>query len=64
MNDKIFDEIEFKNAIRGIVELAVDHAKAVKGYYDALIGEGFTPEQALRIVLSHGYMPPHHNGEK
>lgn len=54
--------IEYENALKGVIELAVPHAKAVKAYYNALVAEGFKEEQALRMVINHGYCPPSSSG--
>lgn len=50
--------IEYKNAIRGIMEFSNIHAEAVRSYYDALIEKGFTKHEAFQLVKCHGYMPP------
>jgi hypothetical protein len=52
--------IELKNVIDGLMSLAPTNARAVRVYYNALVAEGFTPAEALKIVLSHGYAPPPH----
>lgn len=33
------------------------YAKQYRLYYDALIAEQFTPEQALVIIRAHGWLP-------
>ena len=52
------DIVEIKAAVEGIMELAIPHAKAVHVYFEALTKEGFTDDQALKIVMKHGYCPP------
>ena len=56
--EKEITEVILKAALRDIALMAGDYAKAVKAYHDALINEGFTKNQALRLVIAHGYMPP------
>lgn len=34
-----------------------DYAAQYRAYYDALIAQQFTPEQAIRIILAHGWVP-------
>jgi len=48
--------------IKDMQELA---AKYMKRYFDYLIVAGFTADQALAIVISHGWMPksPTHGGQ-
>lgn len=58
--DKI---VEMKASIDGIIDLADHNAKAVKTYFDALVAEGFNDDQALRIVMKHGPMPPYWSNE-
>lgn len=56
------DIIEYKNMLKGIIDLAVPHAEAIRAYYNALIKSGFTPEEALRLTERHGYQPPFNSG--
>lgn len=55
-------KIEYENALKGVIELAIPHAKSIKAYYDALVSEGFNEEQALKIVIKHGHCPPSNTG--
>jgi len=52
---------EMKNVIDGLLDLAVPHAKAIRAYFNALIDQGFNEDQALRIVMRHGVIPPYGN---
>ena len=54
----MLDITELKAAIDGMIEMAPHNAKAVKAYYNALVEEGFTEDDALHLVTAHGYMPP------
>lgn len=62
--DKALKEIEinqaYKEFIEGlpqVIQLCSMAAKMEKVYYDELIKEGFTNEEALRIVMEHGIFP-------
>jgi hypothetical protein len=35
----------------------LDYAAQYKAYFDALLEQKFTPEQALAIVCAHGWLP-------
>ena len=58
---KAMNSIEAKENLKNLIEELPDFlkvcsiiAKQEKGYYDALIKEGFTAEQALILVAQHG----------
>lgn len=34
-----------------------EYAQQYKRYFDALVAEGFTPEQAIEIIKVHGWVP-------
>ena len=53
--------VEMKATLDGIIEMAIPHAKAIWAYYNALKEEGFNDEQALKIVMRHGVIPPYGN---
>jgi len=52
------DIVEIKAALKGCIELAPAQAAAVRAYFDSLKAEGFNDEQALRIIMKHGYCAP------
>lgn len=57
----IFDKLKMETAIKDMWEV-MDHqikfyevqSKMLREYYNALIKEGFTNEQALELVKNHG----------
>lgn len=40
-----------------IREMYPAYAEQYRKYFEALTGQGFTPEQAMEIVKAHGWMP-------
>jgi len=44
-------------AMAVVAESYAMYAKQYRAYYDALIAEQFTPEQALAIIKAHGWLP-------
>lgn len=45
---------EMKSNIPLMIDLGVQVSKLLREYYNALIKEGFTEQQALQIVINHG----------
>lgn len=46
--------VEGMEIVKGMYEA---YAKQYKAYYDALVAQGFTSEQAMEIVKAHGWIP-------
>ncbi len=46
---------EFKKRVEALVESLKPQAAMLKGAFDSLLREGFTQEQALKIVCARGY---------
>lgn len=46
---------EFKKRVEALVESLKPQAAMLKGAFDALVREGFTLEQALKIICARGY---------
>ncbi len=48
---------EAKEQLNHYIEVTRIVAEQLKHYYNALVEEGFTDEQALKIVIAHGIIP-------
>lgn len=51
------DAPRLREAMEIVLTHYVDYARQYRAYYDALLAQQFTPEQALAIVLAHGWIP-------
>ena len=66
-NEDLLGKIEANQNIKDMEEslpllfkFQIASAKLMRNYYITLIREGFTPDQALQIVIKHGTTPPCH----
>jgi hypothetical protein len=58
--EKMFAELAIKEALKNeseFVQACTITAKFMFDYFQALIKEGFNPDQALKIVMAHGCDP-------
>lgn len=60
----IFDKLKIEQAVKDFHNMESEQkqiyglfAKMMKTYYDLLLKEGFTEEQAMKIVIRHGIDP-------
>lgn len=57
------DKKAFMEAADELREILPIVARQLRAYYNELIEAGFTPSQALRIVIAHGVYPGGLGGE-
>lgn len=48
---------EFIDGLPNLIKLCTMIAKSEKAYFNELVKEGFSEEQALQIVMAHGIYP-------
>lgn len=51
------DQPRLRDAMEVVRQQYADYAQQYRAYYDALIDQKFTPEQALSIIATHGWIP-------
>ena len=49
--------MEFIDNLPQYIDMCIMIAKGQKVYYEELIKEGFTEDQAIKIVMAHGLFP-------